>query len=157
MRSHGAHLPPLFQHPPRTWWCLRTCTGVGSHDNCCTAWFRHWATDAVIIILGLTGFFGLLGILGDVILGASVCENQPDSWNAAAQRTSAFCLREAVFQHVLQGQAGHRTFLHVFNLNMDSNNISSRVAEQGPNMVQVSSFIQDFINCSSLLRVCMYM
>lgn len=41
---------------------------------------------------GLTGFFGLLGVLGDVVLGPSVCEDQSDPRDVAFGGTAALRL-----------------------------------------------------------------
>lgn len=75
----------------------------------------------------LTGFFGLLGVLCDVVLGASVCEHQSNPGDVATGRTSALCLREAVLHHVFKGQTCHGAFLHVFDLENHSQKSSKSV------------------------------
>lgn len=74
---------------------------------------------------GLTGFLGLPGVLADVVLGASICEDQADPGDVAPGGTSALGLREAVLQHVLEGQARHGALLHVLHLNGYQNSQSA--------------------------------
>lgn len=74
----------------------------------------------------LTSVFGLLCVLGDVVLGPPVCEHQSDPGDVSASWTSALCFREAVLYHVFQGQTRHGSLFHVFNLTSDVRRVQVR-------------------------------